>query len=78
MLGGEMGISTILASYGAEAATGQVELIVAETAIIGAVLAGKFIANRIKKRREERNRPQPEQPTQDDQEEPEPADINDE
>lgn len=60
MLGGEVGVSAILASYGAEAATGQVELIVAETAIIGAVLAGKFIANRIKKRREERNKPQPE------------------
>ena len=60
MLGGEMGVSAILATYGAEAATGQVELIAAETAIIGAVLAGKFIANRIKKRREERNKPQPE------------------
>lgn len=57
-------------SLGVEALTGQIELIAAEAAIIGAVMLYKHF----KKKRQERAQ----QPSQDDAEEPEPADINEE
>ena len=44
--GTEAGATAILSSFGAEAATGQIELIVIEAAILGIVLSGKAIAHK--------------------------------
>lgn len=54
LIGTEAGVSTILSSFGAEAATGQVELIAIEAAILGIVLSGKAIAHKIKENKAER------------------------
>ena len=54
LIGGEASASAILASLGAEAGTLQVELVLAELAVLGVVLSAKAISNKIKEHKLEK------------------------
>ena len=54
LIGGEVGTTAILASLGAEAGTLQIELVLAELAVLGVVLGAKAISKKIKEHKREK------------------------